>query len=303
LPNAFASQAADLQARAEALERDLSQVILKLDPEQVDRLAQVALELGFTQDEMRAVFERAARPPLEAIYDRFGTASAVRYDLPAPTVAVQVTADQAITHLVEDLARQGDSVIDRLAGQAVRDELGLKWLTTQLRQQLALDEQRNRYVQRFERKLRTDPLSVLSQNQLRDRRFDRRLARGDSLAESDIAKMVGRYRDRMVRHRAITVARQELLRASNGAHAAAWENAYNLNHLPAGSRKFWWNMHDVKVRHSHHMIPFLNPGGVEISDSFVTPLGTLRYPLDPMGVAEDVIGCRCTMVFGIAEGA
>jgi hypothetical protein len=57
-------------------------------------------------------------------------------------------------------------------------------------------------------------------------------------------------------------------------------------------------MHDKNVRAAHLEIPLMNPAGVKLSECFVTPLGLMRYPLDPLGTAANVLGCRCLAIFG-----
>lgn len=296
MPNDRLSQASKLQARADALEKQLAEIILNLDDDAIGRLAAAALEIGFDEDEVRAIFERQARPALEEVYDRFAQDTVAQAGLPPATVAVQDEAEIAIGSLIDDLSDEGRAVVERLTLEAQRGGWGVQKLAALLKKEMPLDERRNTWVDNYERKLRVDARRTLRENRLRDRRSDRRLLRDEPLSESEIESLVDRYRSKMVRSRALNVARQELLRASNGAHNAAWENADKQGLLPRAARKFWWNMHDDHVRHSHLEIPGLNPNGVAMSDSFVTPLGRLRYPLDPMGVAEDVIGCRCILI-------
>lgn len=297
-------QARRLLARAEQLEAELARVILELDDAAVTRLAQAALEIGFTDAEIEALFARSISTHLETAYDVFGEDTAETYRLPRATAAVQAEAQVAIAETLEDLTTEARGVIERLTRQAQRLGWGVGELADAIRGQVQLTTIQNRWVANFERKLRRNPSEAL-RNKLRDKRFDRTLLRGEPLTESQIARMTARYREKYLRHRTHLIARQELLRASNGAHQVVWENAETQGVLPRGARKFWVNMHDTHVRHSHRMIPILNPGGVAISASFVTPLGRLRYPLDPLGVAEDVIGCRCIHVFDTAnpEGA
>ncbi len=297
-------QASRLQARAERLERDLAAVILELDDDAVTRLAHAALELGFTDEEVRALFARSISTHLETAFDLFGNDTADEYGLPRAPAAVQDEAQIAISEALDDLSAEARKVITRLVGQAQADGISVGQLANQIRDQVVLTERQNGWVDNFEHKLRTDKRRAL-RNKLRDRRSDRSLLRDEPLTESQIASQTGRYRDRMIRHRALNIARHELLKASNGSHMATWENAEKQGVLAKGVRKFWWHMHDRKVRTSHREIPGLNPGGVAIADSFVTPLGRLRYPLDPLGAREDVIGCRCLVLFDTAnpEGA
>lgn len=301
MPDARRLQASKLQARADALERELAGIILNLDDDAVERLALAALEIGFEVDEVRAIFERAARPALEEVWGRFAESTVIDGGLPPATAAVAQEGEIAIGALLDDLTDEGQAVVARLTQAAQAGGWGVQKLAGLLRAELPLDERRNGWIDNYERKLRIDARRTLAENTLRDRRADRRLRRDPVLSESEVQSLVARYRGKMIRSRALAVARQELLRASNGAHYAAWQNAEKQGSLPKRVRKFWWNMHDTHVRHSHQMIPGLNPDGVALADSFVTPLGYLRYPLDPSGVAEDVLGCRCILIVDTAN--
>ena len=78
-----------------------------------------------------------------------------------------------------------------------------------------------------------------------------------------------------------------------GVHALAetskltgWQIAQAFGALPADQRRFWRTAGDERVRHSHAMVPGMNPQGVGLTEPFKTPFGpTMTPPLEP--------GCRC----------
>lgn len=289
-------QARRLLQRAEGLEASLSRSLLNLDADQIARFAEVVLELGLIDNERLArIFEAATGGPLARAFRTFAEDSASMAGLPAATGFVEQEIGGATDYLVRHLTRQARVVLEETVQLAVKQGWSVRRLASAIERDIGLTEQQIGWIKNFERKLRTDPAKAL-QNQLRDRRSDRVLRRGD-LSETEIERQVARYRAKWTRYRAGTVARVELLRASNSSNYAVWSEADARGDVPRMIRKFWHHAHDAFVRDSHIQIPLIQPNGVLIREAFVTPLGRLRYPLDPMGVPEDVIGCRCVVVF------
>lgn len=138
---------------------------------------------------------------------------------------------------------------------------------------------------------------------LRDARSDRSVARaiesGTPLDEAQIDSLTERYRQRMVQWRAQTIARTESLRAINMGEYESILAAHRAGKISPFLRRFWIVSADERVRRNHLPIPQMNPSGVGIEESFQTPLGPLRYPLDPEGAARNVINCRCRVRYSI----
>jgi hypothetical protein len=290
-------QAERLLRRAEALEATLARALQDLNPDMIARFSETVLELGIIDnDRLAAIFEAATSRTLESSYLAFAADSAAIAGLPNPVGWIRQEAAGASDLLVRELTRQGRQSIEAAVQRATREGWSVQRLTTVIQKDLGLTQQQLRWVENFEQKLRTNPAKAMG-NALRDRRFDRTLARGGDLSEAQIQRQVERYREKWTRYRAGQVARVELLRASNSANYAAWADADTRGEIPRMVRKFWWHAHDAHVRDSHVQIPIINPFGVPIREAFVTPLGRLRYPLDPMGAPADVIGCRCAVVF------
>lgn len=297
MASAREAAASRLAARAEALERELAQVILELDDAAVARLAAIAPSIGFTDEEIRALFGRSVGTHIPAAFSHFAEQTAVDAGLPAALPAVDIEAERAVARLLDDLADGAREVIARLTDQALAEGWGVHDLERAIRDQVTLNETQNQWVRNFERKLRSNKRKAL-RNTLRDRRSDPTLLSDKPLSESQIDSQVRRYRERLVRWRSLRIARHELIRASNGAEFAVYDDADKRRLLPEGVRKFWWHRHDKDVRHAHLQVPLLNPDGVPLDASFVTPLGPMRYPLDPLGSAENVLGCRCVPIIG-----
>lgn len=289
-----------LLARAQRLEKSLLDTLLKLDDEGIQKLANAALSFGIERDEIEDLFLRTVGSRLESAYGEFGRDTSMGFDIPLATAAVDREAATAIGSLIRELTDEAQAVIARLVTQARLQGWTVQKLAREIKSHISLTVRQNEYVDRYDAKLRRQPKETL-RNELRDRRFDSRILRGDRLDESSIRRMVDRYREKWARYRALNIARQELIAASNAANYATWLDAEEKGLLPRRVRKWWVHMQDAHVRYSHVEIPIMNPNGVELDGSFVTPLGRLRYPCDPLGVAADKIGCRCVVVVDTAN--
>ncbi|ACL58454.1 phage minor head protein [Methylobacterium nodulans] len=133
---------------------------------------------------------------------------------------------------------------------------------------------------------------------LRDRRFDgavtKAIKSGQPIPAETITKLVAAYRNRALRHRAITIARTETLRAMN---AAAFESARQMIERGEVSEalvsKVWHSAKDERVRHTHSV---LDGQRVPFRSMFRSPSGAfLAYPCDPAAPAEETVCCRCWM--------
>ncbi|MGA0564168.1 phage minor head protein [Ancylobacter sp. VNQ12] len=131
---------------------------------------------------------------------------------------------------------------------------------------------------------------------LRDKRFDRTVAKairdGEPIPADMRAKMVSAYRNKSLRYRAETIARNETIRALGAAQVEAYEQAITRRQITVEQiTKFWRTMDDTRVRPTHRMIPGLNKEGRGWREPFQTPSGpSMHAPHD-----HDVL-CRCREV-------
>jgi len=180
----------------------------------------------------------------------------------------------------------------RRTASAIRGSIGLT-----ARQELAVDNYRRALEE-------LDPQAL--DRKLRDRRFDgsvrRAIDRGRPLTRQQVDRMVDRYRERFVRHRAATIARTESMRAVTVGQQSAIRQM-----LAAGAidetkvRRHWVFTRDKRTRIDHRLIPGMNEEGVGLSEPYVTPLGPMMFPRDPNGTAANTVQCRCTERFALAE--
>lgn len=152
---------------------------------------------------------------------------------------------------------------------------------------------------------RNDPEAL--QRALRDRRFDattrRALKEGKPLSKKQIDTMVGRYRERMHKHRSEVIARTEGLRAVHEGTHSMFRQAVIDGKMGADDVTREWNTAgDERVRTtestsgktSHAAMHGQVVRGLETP--FVSGGGNnLLYPGDPSAPGYDTIQCRCAV--------
>lgn len=93
--------------------------------------------------------------------------------------------------------------------------------------------------------------------------------------------------------RAVTIARTEVISAANeGSLIGARQSG-------VAERKLWLATSDDRTRDTHAGADGQTVG---IEEPFNVGGAALMFPGDPAGPAREVIQCRCTMLFGTAEG-
>lgn len=180
----------------------------------------------------------------------------------------------------------------RRTASAVRGTIGLT-----AKQELAIENYRRALEE-------LDPRAL--DRKLRDGRFDgsvrRAVESGRPLSQDQVERMVARYRERFIRHRAATVSRTESMRAVTvGQQSAVRQMLASKAVDETRVRRFWVTTHDNRTRDSHLAVPDMNPDGVAFGESYATPLGPLAFPRDPNGTGSNTVNCRCTERFALAS--
>lgn len=201
---------------------------------------------------------------------------------------------------VQEITREQQRVITQIINRGFVESLSRRQVARLLRDSVGLTAQQEKWVWNYRQQLRElDP--DMFDRQLRDRRSDKRLQRlieeGGALDAASIDKMTERYRQRLIQYRAQTIARTESLRAVRMAEYEALVDINDLGILNPLLRRFWVTCMDERVRRAHIQIPGMNPEGRAMDEPFQTPLGLLRYPCDPNGIAQNVINCRCHLEY------
>lgn len=167
-----------------------------------------------------------------------------------------------------------------------------------LRDVIGLNRVQEKQVRNFRTALEEDPRSALSR-ELRDRRFDATLERGEPLTKAEIDRMVLRYQENQLTFRTNTIARTESMTAISVGQDQAIQQGIESGAIrterPDGSqlRAFWIVTRDGRERWEHEVTPGMNKEGVAPGQPFKTPLGPMHFPRDPTGKARNVIRCRC----------
>lgn len=258
-----------------------------------------ALDLDET---MQEAFEAAVRPPLEDAMLRAGREApdrtlgpqvGMRFDLTNPNVTTflrnydfrlirQISEDtrEGIRQVVSDAFEYGGHPDEQ--ARAIRGSIGL----TQ-NQATAVDNFRSLLVNR-------DRMAL--QRALRDKRFDPTLNRAlgraaeRELPKDQIDRMVDRYTERFIAHRANTIARTETIGASNAGQQMSWDQAAGKGLILRDRvRQKWYVTPDDKTCLICESIPILNPEGVPLGAMFMSAAGPIRRPgAHPL--------CRCVLI-------
>lgn len=222
----------------------------------------------------------------------------VRFNAVNPAVSRFLSTYQAdlvtgLTQTVRDAISQ--SVIDGVnAGQNPLT------IARDIKAVIGLTPKQEQSVRNFRRYLELGDSTALDRA-LRDKRFDATVIRAirdeTGLKPDQIDRMVERYRERMLKYRAETIARTEAMRAVSSGQHLMWQQAVADGLIEEKQiRRKWIYRDDSRVRHAHRTIPTLNPKGVGLNETFQSELGPIRFPHDPQALPENTINCRCAVV-------
>lgn len=170
-------------------------------------------------------------------------------------------------------------------------------IAREVRDSIGLTSRQVQIVENYRRSLETLSRDAL-QRKLRDARFDptvrRAITTSEPLAQAQIDRMVGRYRERWLSFRATTIARTESLRAVSAGNQEMFIQAVEEGQINAKDLQRQWNTAlDERVRSSHGSMH----GQLRALDEpFISGKGArLRFPSDPNAPADETIQCRCAV--------
>lgn len=135
--------------------------------------------------------------------------------------------------------------------------------------------------------------------QRRDARFDRHIMRaikdGKPLPASEVDRITGRYKDRLLALRGEMIARNETLASLNAGKEEGIRQLIDSGKVQRSAvTKRWRATGDDRTRDSHLA---LNDVEVGIDQPFISPLtgAQMMYPHDISrgAPASEIIGCRC----------
>jgi hypothetical protein len=137
-----------------------------------------------------------------------------------------------------------------------------------------------------------DAMRAYLQLTRRDRRFDATVLQairdGIALSQDMVARITGRYADRLLELRGETIARTETMAALNQSGIEAMQQAVDSGAVRADTvTKTWHTARDKRVRDSHAA---QDRETIGLNGVFSNGLA---YPGDPSGGAAEVANCRC----------
>lgn len=208
-------------------------------------------------------------------------------------------ANNSRLRLIRDITNAQRDTIRQAIVRGVRNGLNPRAVARDIRAGLGLTSAQEAHVANYRAVLERGSRAALSR-QLRDRRFDRTVnaaARDKRPIPTDVIdRMVERYRQNYVAHRAEMIARTESLRSVHEGQNAMMAQAIEEGAVdPTKMKQTWITAHDDRVRDSH--LPM--DGQVKaIGEPFITGDGAyIRFPGDPEAGADEVIGCRCVVAY------
>jgi hypothetical protein len=164
-----------------------------------------------------------------------------------------------------------------------------------IRDSLGLTRGQWEAVQSYRRLLEQNSSESLSRA-LRDHKFDltvQRAIRNDTpLSTADINRIVDRYREKMLQHRAKTIAHTEAVRSINHSIDETYNQAIDKG-VVSNVMKRWITSGNERRRPSHvYMHGQTRPQG----QPFLSGAGyLLMYPGDPDAPGSEVINCVCVV--------
>ena len=219
----------------------------------------------------------------------------------ATVVQAFATNRRRILNALSTQIRQSLSQVIRPLSTVTTSEQGVLQLSsrarsrTEIRQGLLLNDYERSVLSNYRTSLGAGSRDALDRV-LRDRRFDRTVQRavaGDIvLNDAQINRMVDAYGNRLLGHRAETIAITEGVRIANEADELFIRQAFARGDLdPSTTVRAWQTQRDERVRGSHSAMH----GQIRaLDDPYISGAGnSLRFPGDPIAPRSETIRCRC----------
>jgi len=247
----------------------------QLDPVNLeDAISRGSLDHSVLWEALQSELDSNLRAPLrEALLGGAGVAdrrlpTAMRFDLTNPAAVRAV--DTHVANLVQGLTEESRQAIRDLVRQSVQGQFDVRQLARQVRGTIGLTSQYATAVDRYEQALVKQGISV-----------------GRAATRSQA------YADRLLRHRAVTVARTEVIRATNAGQQAVWNDAQAEGLLPVDAQRVWITTHDDRLC---ERCLAMDGQIVGLQESFQSDEGPVDYP--PLHPA-----CRCATGIAPTEDA
>lgn len=277
-----------VQEHVEAMGASVSEVFVDVGRQTADELTAQAVSTG-------AVGRGAGGGALGG----FTPHAAIAFDPTYPRAA-ELMRRETLTFVQQLTDAQIESTREAIA-ISFEQGLGTDQTVRAIRQSIGLTQYQARIVGNYERQLRIGSSAALDR-QLRDRRYDRSVARAAEkpLTDAQINRMVDAYRRRFVDFRSETIARTEATRVTSLAREEAYrQTADRLNIGHNRIIRIWNATEDSRTRDWHES---MDGQEAAIGQDFVDGKGNrLMYPGDSKAPPETIINCRCALTMRIAD--
>lgn len=281
-----------LQRRLEELESDVAAEIRAFTLASLDVIARQAVETGQVEDEdLLEVIETRLGDALRGAITILMVDATQLVGVNLGVDAVRPAVEAALKEAARDLLPSARLAIAKTVETAFKRGWSTTRTARQLRRFITLSPSQVARMDTLAADLRRDPAAAAEKVGL---------SVPQNPTQGDLNRVVDRFRRRLERERSLAIARQELWRAGQVSEHSAWEAAVENGYFARGEvTKHWQDVGDNHVRSSHRTIAERYPQGIGLEEGFVTSRGVLRYPLDPRGSADNVIGCRCWLIYKV----
>lgn len=250
-----------------------------------------------------SVFQDSATAEVVALVQQIGgpLPITISFDPTNPRAAALMRAERL--EFIREFSDEQRTVVRDAIASGLQSGEGPRQIAADFRASVGLTQSQLDTVANYRRLLEQGSADALDRA-LRDRRFDGSVQRaadgGKPLSADQIAKMVERYRQRMLAYRTENIARTEAGRAlSLGRDEAMQQNIDSGTISAELVDQKWGTIIDGRERFSHET---MNGQVVPWGQPFISGAGNrLRFPHDPQAPADEIIGCRCSKIFIIRK--
>ncbi|GGB00459.1 hypothetical protein GCM10011491_30830 [Brucella endophytica] len=254
---------------------------------------------------LSTVFDAAARDEVKSLADQvksWAPSTGISFDPTNERAAALMRQNQLqFVREMQDSQRQS---IRQALTQGLVDGSGPRDVASNFRNAIGLTVQQEEAVRNYRRLLESGSREALDRD-LRDRRYDRTVARadraGEPLSADQVERMVDRYRRNAIKSRAETIAITETGNAVSAARQEAFNQITDEVQIADDQIEREWKTHrDGRERPSHRNMQVRTVQGREAK--FVTGAGvSMMRPHDPSGPSSEVIRCRCVQIMRIKK--
>jgi hypothetical protein len=315
IADAFRAAIADLRAGA-----DLQRVIAALSRGDIlaamDALNLEPAALGPLYDALQASYVAGGQAAVSGIVPPRSLAMVIRFDARNARAEVWLRqhSSELVTGILDDQRTAVRTVLTNRMAQGANprttalDIVGRISRVSGKREggYVGLTTAQTGWVANYEAGLSSTPPSAdVLTRKLRDRRFDRSVAKaireGQPIPAELRQKMVAAYKNRALKHRGDVIGLTEALRSLQAAKLEAYRQAADQGKVSESAiTRTWRDASDLRVRHTHAVMDGQKIQG--LSEPFRSPSGALlMYPGDTSfgAPASETARCRCDAAYRV----